>query len=110
MEAHSFWLQTGAELGIPGLALIAAFYGLCLARLWRVIRVPVPGSDPWLVYLAQAVIASLTGFVVSSQFVSVLGVEVPFYVTLLGAGVLKLAEAQPYFKGVGPPDGAPAGG
>jgi O-antigen ligase len=91
MEAHSFWLQTGAELGIPGLALIAAFYGLCVARLWQMVRVPAPGYNPWLMYLAQAVIASLTGFVVSSQFVSVLGVEVPFYVALLGAGVLKLA-------------------
>jgi O-antigen ligase len=93
MEAHSYWLQTAAELGIPGLLLIALFYGLCAKRLWPLARERVPVADPWLSYLAKMVVASLAGFVVSSQFVSVIGIEVPFYVTLLGAGVLKLASS-----------------
>jgi hypothetical protein len=37
------------------------------------------------------VIASLTGFAVSAQFVSLAGLEAPYYVALLGAGALKLS-------------------
>ncbi len=94
MEAHSYWLQTGAELGVPGLLLIAAFYALCMVRLWPLARDRESGCDPWLNYLARMVIASLVGFVVSAQFVSVIGVEVPFYVALLGVGVLKVHSMQ----------------
>ncbi len=93
MEAHSYWLQTTAELGLPGLALIVLFYGLCVKRLWPLAREKVGVADPWLAYLAKMVVASLFGFVVSSQFVSVIGVEVPFYVALIGAGVLKLTSS-----------------
>lgn len=94
MEAHSYWLQTGAELGFPGLAAILAFYGLCIVRLWPLARERIPLADPWLSYVARMVIASLVGFALSAQFVSVLGVEIPFYVALLGAGALKLASTQ----------------
>jgi hypothetical protein len=96
MEAHSYWLQTVAELGVPGLLAIAAFYSLCVVRLWPLARERVETSDPWLSYLARMVIASLVGFVVSAQFVSVIGVEVPFYVALLGVGVLKLHSLEAY--------------
>jgi probable O-glycosylation ligase (exosortase A-associated) len=91
MEAHSYWLQTTSELGFPGLAWIAAFYGLCIVRLWPLARERIRVSDPWVAYLAKMTISSLAGFVVSSQFVSVSGVEAPFYVALIGAGILKIA-------------------
>jgi hypothetical protein len=41
-------------------------------------------------------IASLVGFIVSAQFVTVYGVELPYYVVLVGASAIKLAgyEAQ----------------
>jgi probable O-glycosylation ligase (exosortase A-associated) len=96
-QAHTTWLRVGAELGIPGLALFAAFHGLCSARLWGTARDPTPGSDPWLQYLAQAVIASAVGFALSAQFVNVELVESSYYVVLVGAGVLKLASRQPQF-------------
>jgi O-antigen ligase len=90
MEAHTYWLQTGAELGWPGLLAIVAFYGLTVWRLWPLARGRTEVSDPWLVYLARMVIAALTGFAVSAQFVSISGIEAPFYVALVGIGVLKL--------------------
>ncbi len=90
MEAHSYWLQVGAEMGFLGLLVIATFYALCLLRLWPLARERQETADPWLVYTARMVISSLAGFIISSQFVSVTGVEVPFYVALLGVGVLKL--------------------
>ena len=91
-EAHTLWLQVAAETGLPGVALLIGFYGLCLTRLWPLARGRLPaGADPWLSYLASAVIAGLVGFAVSAQFVSLKLLEIPYYVTLVGAGVLKLA-------------------
>ena len=90
-EAHSMWLQIGAELGIPGMLLLMSYYGFCLVRLWPIARGKTTVSDPWLVYLARMVIASLVGFAVSAQFVSLEFLETPYYIALLGAGVLKLS-------------------
>jgi O-antigen ligase len=90
-EAHSLWLQTGAELGFPGLFCLAVFYGTCILRLWPFTRESYPAADPWLRHLARMVVSGLVGFAVSAQFVSLKGLEMPFYVVLIGAGVLKLA-------------------
>ena len=89
-EAHSLWMQTGAEMGFPGLVLLLAFYGLGLVRLWPLARERVPTADPWISCLARAVIASLVGFMIAAQFVSLERLEVPYYVALLGAGILKV--------------------
>jgi O-antigen ligase len=90
MEAHSFWLQTGAELGVPGLSGYVVFYGGTMLLLWPLSRRRGPAGDPGLTCYAQMVISSLVGFCLSAQFVTVQGVEVPFYVTLVGLGTLKL--------------------
>lgn len=92
-EAHTLWLQIGAEMGFLGMGLLLFFYGSCCFLLWRLWenRQLYPGIDPWLIESAPMIIAALTGFAVSAQFVSLEGLEVPYYVTLLGAGTLKLA-------------------
>ena len=41
------------------------------------------------------IIASIFGFAVAAQFVSLVGLEAPYYVVLIGAGALKLASLQP---------------
>ncbi len=91
-EAHSTWFQVAAETGLPGVGCLILFYAVCVVRLlpltWK--RTPVP--DPWMRYLARMVIASLAGFAVSSQFVTVDGIEMSYFVGLIGAGVLKLSE------------------
>jgi probable O-glycosylation ligase (exosortase A-associated) len=89
-EAHSLWLQIGAELGVPGLAFLATFYGLCVCRLWPWLRAKGAPVDPWFTDTARMVVAALMGFAVSAQFVSLPGLETPYYVVLLGAGALKL--------------------
>lgn len=89
-EAHSLWLQIGAELGIPGVMFLIVYYVLCLRRLWPIENARY-GIDPWLPTAARMVIASLVGFSVSAQFVSLEGLELPYYVALLGAGTVKLA-------------------
>jgi hypothetical protein len=40
------------------------------------------------------VIAALSGFAVAVQFVSAEGLELPYYVVLIGAGVLKLSSPR----------------
>lgn len=87
--AHTLWLQVGAEVGFVGLGCLVLFYALCLARLWPLAREKVAVVDPWFPVAARMVIASLIGFAVSAQFVSLKGLEMPFYIVLIGAGVLK---------------------
>jgi O-antigen ligase len=89
-DGHTLWLHVAAEMGFIGVGLLIIFYGACVIRLWPLARERVPVPDPWLCYFARAVIASVAGFAVSAQFVSVYGVELPIYVVLLGAGCLKL--------------------
>lgn len=100
-EAHSLWMQTGAELGFPGLGFLALFYVLTVSRLWPMTREFSPCPEPWFRGSARMVIASLTGFVVSAQFVSIEGLELPYYVALIGASTLKLVSAS-----LGAPAGA----
>jgi hypothetical protein len=91
---HSLWIQTGADIGIPGMLFLILFYSTCIVRLyplahgWRVMQ------DPWLRNLSCMVVAGLAGFAVSAQFVSLQGLETPYYIALIGAGVLKLVSAQ----------------
>jgi putative inorganic carbon (hco3(-)) transporter len=104
MAAHSTWLQAGAELGFPGLICLMGIYASCIIRLWPLMRQRTPVSDPWLRYFARMVIAGLVGFLASSQFVSVDGVELPYYVALIGAGTLRLASQSGVPRGPIPPE------
>jgi O-antigen ligase len=90
-EAHSLWMQMGAEVGFVGLGFLVSFYLLCIAGLWPLTRKSHHVADPWLRDAARMVIASLMGFLVAAQFVTLVGLELPYYVTLIGAGVLKLS-------------------
>jgi probable O-glycosylation ligase (exosortase A-associated) len=89
--AHSLWLQIAAELGIVGVSFLLIYYLSCIKRLWGQARHPSPDLDPWLAHAARMVIAALVGFTVSAQFVSLDRLEIPYYVALIGAGVLKLS-------------------
>ncbi len=90
-EAHSLWFQTGAELGFIGVGFLLLFYLLCIWNLWPLTRESYPTAEPRLRDLARMVIASLAGFLVSSQFVSLEGLEMPYYVVLIGACTIKIA-------------------
>lgn len=90
-EGHSLWLQVLAELGFPGLFFLLTFYGLTIIMLFWLIVDKRDQLPPDMLHLARGVIAALIGFAVSAQFVSLEGLEIPYYVTLLGAGILKVA-------------------
>lgn len=89
-EGHSLWLQTGAELGFPGLAFLFGFYLITIARLWPYVGESSLVPDPFFRDVARMVVSSLIGFAVAAQFVSITFLEIPYYAVLLGAGVLKL--------------------
>jgi probable O-glycosylation ligase (exosortase A-associated) len=93
-EAHSLWLELGAEIGVIGILLLISFYCICAFRLWRLTRVS-EGTDPWMTNAARMVITALVGFMISAQFVSLKFLELPYYVVLFGAGVLKLTSVAP---------------
>jgi probable O-glycosylation ligase (exosortase A-associated) len=88
-SAHSVWMETGAELGIPGALLLMLFFGSAIVRLWPVARARQTEANYYEVVLASGVVLAIIGFVVAGQFVSVPGLEVPYYVTMLGAAMLK---------------------
>lgn len=89
-EAHSTWLQLAAEIGVPGSVFLLAFFLSVVFRLWPVKNMSYPVPDPWLHDLARMVIASTVGFVFTAQFVTLPGLEAPYYIVLLGAGALRL--------------------
>lgn len=95
MAAHSTWLQMGAELGWPGVICLFGIYGGCVIRLWRFTRKKTPVSDPWIHYLSRMVVSGIFGFIVAGQFVTLDGVELPYYIALIGAGTLRVAYQTP---------------
>jgi O-antigen ligase len=90
-EAHSLWLQQGAELGIPGFIMFIWFYVITIKLMWRLLTFP-DFVDPWYADIARMVISSLAGFAMAAMFVSVETLEVPYYLVLLGAGALRVVD------------------
>lgn len=88
-SAHSVWMETTAELGIPGGLLLLLFFVGAAIKLWPIARTRLTDANHYQVVLAQGVVLSIVGFSVAGQFVSVPGLEVPYYVTMLGAAMLK---------------------
>ena len=87
-------METAAETGVPGALFLMLFFGTAAVKLWPVARAPQTDANRYEVILASGVILAIVGFVVSGQFVSVPGLEVPYYVTMLGAAMLKTTTPQ----------------
>ncbi len=94
-EVHNTWVQIAAELGLPSLALILSYYGLCVIRLLPLARSRPGAADSEAANLARMVISSIVGSVLACSFVSVESIEAPYYIALLGAGVLRVTQASP---------------
>jgi O-antigen ligase len=89
-EGHSLWVQMTAEVGVPGFLLLFLFYTLTIKRLWPIARGRSPGIDGNTAMLAAGLILGLVGFAVSAQFVTVEGLEPPYWMTMIGAILLKI--------------------
>ncbi len=93
-EAHTLWLQIGAELGAVGLGFLLLFYLSTAIKLWPIACRKVSHATEWDVGVARMIIAAFAGFMVSAQFVSLEGLELPYYLTMIGAGTLKLCSQK----------------
>jgi probable O-glycosylation ligase (exosortase A-associated) len=90
-EAHSLWLQLGAEIGIPGVLLLLLFYLAIVRRVWPLRRNDgTTAADHWMRNTAFMVVTSLAGFMFSVQFVTMEGLETPLYVAAIAVGTLRL--------------------
>lgn len=88
-SAHSVWMEVAAEVGLPGAFALLMFFMLALIKLWPIARAPQTDENRYEIAVASAVILAIVGFAVSGQFVSAAGLEVPYYTTMVGIGMLK---------------------
>lgn len=93
-DGHTTWLQVGAENGVPGMCFLLGFYLLTIKESWRMTRrwsaVPSEFAD-----IGRMTIASLVGFMISAQFVTSYGRELPYYVVLIGASAIRMISVLP---------------
>jgi O-antigen ligase len=87
-SAHSVWLQTLAETGFPGVGGLALFFGLAIVRL-RPLAQARNATNRLEAGVAMGVILSIVGFAVAGQFVTLTGLEIPYYTTMVGVVLLK---------------------
>lgn len=85
-EAHSLWVQTATECGIPGILMFAGFYVVCIWRCWLMLGRLRPEDPEWYGDSCRMTIAATVGFMVAAMFVSLEALEIPYYVCMLGAG------------------------
>jgi putative inorganic carbon (hco3(-)) transporter len=90
-EVHNTWFQTGAELGFPGVTALVLFFLITWLRCWPLARGKLGSAEE---DNSRMVICALSGYAVGSQFITAYGLEVPFYVAMMGCGLLTLT-SQP---------------
>ncbi|MBS1817566.1 MAG: O-antigen ligase family protein [Acidobacteria bacterium] len=93
-SAHSVWMETGAEVGVPGTLALLAFFGFAALRLWPLARKKVTSDNYYQVGASIGVILGAVGFITSGQFVSVVGLEAPYYIVLVGVIVIRDVHAH----------------
>jgi putative inorganic carbon (HCO3(-)) transporter len=88
-SAHSVWMETAAEIGLPAALILLFFFVRTAVGLWPIARAPITEENRYEVVLASGAILSIVGFAVSGQFVSIPGLEVPYYLVMVAAAMLK---------------------
>jgi len=88
-SAHSVWMETAAETGVPGAVFLILFFSSAAIRLWPIARARQTEANREEVALANGIVLSIVGFGVSGQFVSANNLELAYYVTMFGIAMLK---------------------
>jgi len=92
-QAHTTWLQTAAENGIPGVTFLLFVFGFAIVKLWPLARARLTEENRYEVSMATGILLCIVGFVVSGQFVSLGGLEIPYYTTMVAVALLKKTPA-----------------
>ena len=87
-------MATAAETGLPGVMFLMLFFGIAGAKLWPVARARPTETNIDQITLANGIVLSLVGFAVSGQFVSAANLELAYYVTMTGVGLLKITTPE----------------
>ena len=92
MEPHNSFLQVAAELGLPGLVIFLALLVSTFRVLGRVARGAAGGFDdhPEPRSLAQALTASVAGFVVGAMFLSLAYLPMLYTLMAITAALAKV--------------------
>jgi O-antigen ligase len=88
-QAHSVWMQQAAETGVPGVAALFLFFAIAVVKLWPIARARLTDENRSQIALASGLIMSIVGFAVAGQFVSLGGLEIPYYTTMIGVVLLR---------------------
>ena len=94
-QAHSTWMQTMAENGFPGFLVLFLFFVLPIFQLWPIARAKLSDANRYQVGVATGIIMCVVGFIVTGQFVSLAGLEIPYYAVMIGIGLLNQKLAVP---------------
>lgn len=91
---HNSFVQVGAELGIPGLALFLLIIGSAFAALRKARRgeTMLAEAEHCRAHLTPALTASLLGFVVGSFFLTLAYSEMLFTLVALAVGLQKVVD------------------
>lgn len=91
--AHSIWISTGAELGLPGLLLLIGTYGFTIREAWRLARRSTypesSGRD-----IGRMALLGIPGFLVCATFLSIWGLEQAYFLILLVGGAVTLTSFE----------------
>jgi O-antigen ligase len=94
--AHNSFLETGAELGFPGLVVFIAMLGVTASALTRIS--PRGRFAPWIsrreMALAQMLIAALIGFAIAGIFVSAEYFAYLYFLLALAVGLMKIVRLR----------------
>jgi probable O-glycosylation ligase (exosortase A-associated) len=101
-SAHSVWMETAAEVGFLGSLLLLTFFVTAAVKLWPLARSRMREGDIDGA-LAFGSVLSIVGFIVGGQFVSVPGLELPYYVVMVGTSILKAGPTKPVVASVKEP-------
>ncbi len=82
-------MQQAAETGFPGVLALMAFFGMSVARLWPIARLPLTEKNRSQIAVASGLVMSIIGFAVAGQFVSLGGLEIPYYSAMIGVVLMR---------------------
>jgi O-antigen ligase len=88
-QAHSVWMQQLAETGFPGVLALLAFFGMSIVKLWPIARARLTDENRGQIAVASGLVMSIVGFAVAGQFVSLGGLEIPYYSAMIGVVLLR---------------------
>jgi len=88
-QAHSVWMQQAAETGVPGVLSLFLLFAISVVKLWPLAHQRLTEENRSQVAVASGLIMSIVGFAVAGQFVSLGGLEIPYYSAMIGVVLLK---------------------